>query len=98
MRFKDMTPEQHEKAKNCETAAERVAFLEENGIELTDEQLEGIAGGEIADSSVNMCPAKNYKEQHKYVHTGQTRPGDYFGDWWPDKEYRCEYCGHTYWS
>ena len=45
MRFEDMTPEMVERAKGCETAEERTAFIRENGIELTDEQLEGIAGG-----------------------------------------------------
>ena len=46
MRFEELTPEQIEQAKKCETPEERAAFMEENGIELSDEQLENIAGGE----------------------------------------------------
>ena len=45
MRFEDMTPEMIEKIRGCETDEERMAFIEENGIELDDEQLDGIAGG-----------------------------------------------------
>lgn len=37
MRFEEMNPEQVEKAKSCETTEERMAFVKENGIELTDE-------------------------------------------------------------
>ena len=45
MRLEDMTPKMIEQAKGCETDEERLAFIQENGIELTDEQLEGISGG-----------------------------------------------------
>jgi hypothetical protein len=45
MRLEDMTPEMVEEAKKCETPEERLAFIRENGVELTDEQMEGIAGG-----------------------------------------------------
>ena len=75
-----------------------MAPVKENGVELTDEQLEGIAGGTVGGGAPDKCPAKNYKRSHNYVATGRTRPGDYFGDWWHDKEYRCEYCGDTYWK
>ena len=44
MRIEDMTPEMIGQAKTCETPEERMAFIEENGIELTDEQLESVAG------------------------------------------------------
>ena len=37
MRLEDMTPEMVEKAKGCETPEERMAFIRENGIELTVE-------------------------------------------------------------
>lgn len=45
MRLDNLPTELIEKAKRCDTAEERRAFIEDNGIELTDEQLEGIAGG-----------------------------------------------------
>ena len=42
-------------------------------------------------------PANDCKN-HNCVRTGRTRPGSIFGDWWPDKEMRCTYCGDTYWD
>jgi len=43
--FKDLTPEQMEKAKACTTVDELVALAKNEGVELTDEQLEAISGG-----------------------------------------------------
>ncbi len=45
MDFKDLTPEQMEKAKACTTVDELVALAKNEGVELTDEQLEAISGG-----------------------------------------------------
>ena len=45
MKFEDLSPEQLEKARECETVEERMEFAAADTIELTDEQLEGIAGG-----------------------------------------------------
>ena len=42
MRFEALTPEKIEQAKKCKTADERMAFVKENGIELTGEQLEAV--------------------------------------------------------
>lgn len=43
--FNDLTPEQMEKARACKNAAELIALAKAEGVELTDDQLEGIAGG-----------------------------------------------------
>jgi len=43
--FKDLTPEQQEKARACKTPEDVLALAKEDGIELTDEQLEAMAGG-----------------------------------------------------
>lgn len=45
MSFENLTPEQMEKAKACKTAEEIAAIASEEGVELADEMLEGIAGG-----------------------------------------------------
>ena len=45
MDFNDLTPELMEKAKACTTPAELAALAETEGIELTDEQLDAVAGG-----------------------------------------------------
>ena len=41
----DFTPEQIEKAKACKTAEDFARLAEEEGVELTDEQMDAIAGG-----------------------------------------------------
>ena len=45
MGFEDLAPELIEKAKACKDADELVELAKSEGIELTDEQLEGVAGG-----------------------------------------------------
>jgi hypothetical protein len=45
MDFKDLTPEQQEKVRACETTEEVLALAKEEGYELTDEDLDGISGG-----------------------------------------------------
>ena len=43
--FNDLAAVQREKAKACKTAEELVALAEAEGIDLSDEELDGIAGG-----------------------------------------------------
>ena len=45
MRLEDMTPAMLGRAKECKTPGERLALMAEEGVELTDEQLDAIAGG-----------------------------------------------------
>ena len=40
-----LTDAQKEALKNCKDASEIMAYLEKEGIELTDEQLEAVSGG-----------------------------------------------------
>ena len=57
MDFKDLTPEQQQKARACKTPEEIVELAKAEGVELTDEQLELIAGGDfwegLADCTVD---------------------------------------------
>ena len=46
MDIKDLTPEQKAKALACTSSEEVVELAKELGVELTDEQLDAIAGGE----------------------------------------------------
>ena len=46
MKLDDLTPEQIEKARACASANELVSLAKEEGLELTDEQLESVAGGD----------------------------------------------------
>ncbi len=96
MKIEELTPELMEKANRCETREERMAFIEENGIELSDEQLEGIAGGKSSLDRPDVCE-ENPFGGHNWELTGRTAPGEWFGDLWPDKEKRCTYCGKRKW-
>ena len=46
MGFENLTPEQQEKIKSARTREELEAIAAEDGLELSDEELDGIAGGE----------------------------------------------------
>ncbi len=43
--FDELTPEQMEKARACKSADELIALAKSEGVDLTDEQLDAIAGG-----------------------------------------------------
>lgn len=45
MDFNDIAPELREKAKNCKTAEELIELAKDEGLELSDEQIEAISGG-----------------------------------------------------
>ncbi len=45
MKLKDLSPELQKKAKACKTAEELKILAQENGFELSDEELEGVSGG-----------------------------------------------------
>ena len=45
MEFKDLSPEQQEKAKACSTPEELLELAKSEGYELTEEELEGVSGG-----------------------------------------------------
>ena len=60
MNYDDLTPELKEKTKTCTTAAELVELAKSEGIQLTDEELEAVAGGnsrwdEIVGCEGNVC-------------------------------------------
>ena len=45
MDFDNISPELVERARACKTPEELIALAEEQGVELTDEQLEAVDGG-----------------------------------------------------
>lgn len=45
MHINDLTPELREKAVACKTPEELIALAKDEGMELTDDQLDAIAGG-----------------------------------------------------
>lgn len=54
MKLEDLSPELREKAKACQTAEELFALAKEEGVELSEEDLESISGG------WGTCPENNY--------------------------------------
>ena len=60
-RFNELSDELKAKASACASADELVKLVEENGIELSDEELEGISGGTWGNSDhwqscTNLAP------------------------------------------
>ena len=49
MNFEELTPEQQEKARACTTPEELLALAKEEGIELSDTDLETVSGGSWDD-------------------------------------------------
>lgn len=45
MKFEDLSPEIKNKAAQCETSEDLINLAQEEGIELSDEQIEAISGG-----------------------------------------------------
>ena len=56
MLFDELTPEQIEKAKACQTTNDLLELASAEGVELTDEQIEQISGGG-AWNHPSCCPA-----------------------------------------
>lgn len=49
MQFKDLTPDQQEKAKTCKTPKDVLALVKEEGYVLTEKELEAVSGGDVWD-------------------------------------------------
>lgn len=56
MDFENLTPEQIEKAKACKTPAELIALAEEEGYELSAEELDSLAGASSGWGVSKPCP------------------------------------------
>ena len=84
--LKGLTEEQIAKIKACKNQDELLALAKEEGIELSDEQLEAVSGGGCFSSSgkCEKCGSKDIKETY---HNGQT--GEFY-------TCKCRKCGHTW--
>ena len=57
MKPNELTDEQKAKLKSCKDTDELMSALGTMGIELTDEQLDAVAGGEKWDQCKRFCPS-----------------------------------------
>ena len=55
MKFEDLSPELREKAKTCTSTDELVELAKTEGVELSDEALDSVAGGS-AWNCASVCP------------------------------------------
>ena len=60
MEFKDLTEEQRVKARACKTPDELVQLATEEGVELSDDQLEAVSGGWAGDCGEVSCSHDPY--------------------------------------
>ena len=58
MNYEDLTPEQKAKVKECASPEELLQLAKDEGYEMTDAQLEAIAGGKFWDDDVDWCSDK----------------------------------------
>ena len=62
MKFNDLSPELQEKAAACNTLQEFLALIENEGYELSDQDLEDIAGGSFFDTVASQFVVPLYVE------------------------------------
>ena len=76
MKIKDLSPEQQEKAKACNTPEEILELAKEEGFELSPEQLDAIAGGNGEGTAWNNCtPCPNCgSEWTRMLNASDTNP------------------------
>ena len=88
--LKGLTDEQIEKASHCKNEAELLALAKEEGIELTEEQLKSVSGGNCVQGTVvreGTCPMCKKRAIGEFV---ETTPGD--GRY----HFVCQNCGHDW--
>ena len=80
--LKGLTKEQIAKVKACKNQEEMLKLAKEEGIELTDEQLEAISGGGACTSIARTCPECG--EFFDYDSYGNRWHCNDCGCWWND--------------
>ncbi len=82
-----LTEEQIKKVENCKDSEEILALAKEEGVTLTDEQLEAVSGGGCFDGLPKCDECGSKKVEHiKDV----DRKGDVYG------MYKCKKCGNVF--
>lgn len=55
MNYEDLTPEQKQRARACKTPEEVLSLAQAEGYELSDDELESVAGGSFWDCDDLFC-------------------------------------------
>lgn len=78
MGYKDLTPEQREMAKNCNTPEELLDLSRKIGYDLSDEELDALNGGANSSWScwANECPPDCRANCGQVCATGSTSPSE----------------------
>ena len=102
MKPEEMTPDMIGTLRSLKSPEERRTYLAKNSVELTADQLSTIAGGfnpgvptDTSSKPYDECPNNPGKSCDYTIKTGRKRPGDIFGNLWPDVEYKCKWCEKT---
>ena len=78
--YQGLTDEQIKKLKECKNSEEMLALAKEEGVELTEEQLEAVSGGACVDLICPVCayPLSGYTKCDGVLY------------------YECDHCGHKW--
>ena len=83
--LKGLTEEQIAKVKACKNQEELLKLAKEEGIKLTDEQLEAVSGGCFTRGGCPKCGSENITEKY--------HDGGYSGEYYTCK---CKKCGYSW--
>lgn len=88
--LRGLTEEQIQKVRACKNNEELLAIAKEEGIELTDEQLEAVSGGSCA--GFTRCPQCN-SDQVEIYEWDKWENYEYKGVW---QNKKCKSCGYQW--
>ena len=83
--FKGLTDEQIKKVEACKSSEEILALAKEEGVTLTDEQLEAVSGGGlcVSNKTCPKCGSKNVEKIPSQRHASYD-------------DFECNDCGHRW--
>lgn len=84
--LKGLTEEQIAKIKACKNTEEVLSVAKEEGVELTEEQLEAVSGGCSEDSNPITCPKCGSTDVNYYPMRGHPGKGKFY----------CNNCSNTF--
>ena len=91
--LKGLTDEQIAKVEACKSSEEILALAKEEGVALSDEQLEAVSGGGCGEG--NKCPKCGSKDITTTNYSSKDNPSIGAGDkvW---TEHKCNKCGNVW--